>query len=277
MMRLCCLSLSFRPQFQAGLMDDLKFIDFCGHLRFDGVDFNVSSLRSLEQDHLRKIKKACLERGLTIACVGINNDFGRPASDQETVQQQIRAGIDAAQFLGAPEVRLFAGYVHPGDTRDQVWRRTVVGLRRAADYAAKAGIVAGVQNHNHNNVTQTGEDVVRLLREVNHPWCAHVLDTGQFLGSRGAAGARPEDAAKYDVYHSIQRTAPLAVLVRAKLYRLRDGKEDWLDYRRIFRILRRAKYNGFVSLVYEGWENMDAMHAVPIGAKFLREQLLSQD
>jgi sugar phosphate isomerase/epimerase len=276
MMRFCCLSLSFRPQFQAGLMDDLRFVDFCGQLQLDGVDLNVSSLRSLEQSHLAKIKKTCLERGLTIACVGINNDFGRPASDQETVQQQIRAGIDAAQFLGAPVVRLFGGYVHSGDTRDQVWRRTVAGLRQAADYAAKVGIVAGVQNHNHNNVTRTGDDVVRLLKDVNHPWCAHVLDTGQYLGSRGAAGARPEDTAKYDLYQSVERTAPLAVLVRAKLYRLRDGKEEWLDYHRIFRILRQVKYNGFVSLVFEGWEDMDAMHAVPIGAKFLRDQLFAQ-
>jgi len=277
MMRLCCLSLSFRPQFQAKVMDDLSFIDFCGQLQLDGVDFNVSSLRSLEQNHLRKIKKACLERGLTIACVGINNDFGRPVSDQETVQQQISSGIDTAQFLGAPVVRLFAGYVHAGDTRDAVWQRTVAGLRRAADYAAKAGIVAGVQNHNHNNVTRTGDDVVRLLKEVDHPWCTHVLDTGQFLGSRGAAGARPEDAAKYNVYQSIERTAPLAIFVRAKLYRLQSGKEEWLDYRRIFKILRRVKYNGFVSLVYEGWDDMDAMHAVPTGARFLRDQLLSQD
>ena len=67
------------------------------------------------------------------------------------------------------------------------------------------------------------------------------------------------------------------MLIRAKLYHLRDGKEDWLDYRRIFKILRSVKYNGFVSLVYEGWDDMDAMHAVPIGARFLRDQLVSQD
>ncbi len=276
-MRLCCLSLSFQPQFRAKQMDDLAFIDLCGQLQLDGVDLNMSSLRSLEPDHLRKIKKACLERGLSIACIGINNDFGRPPRDQEAVDQDIRTGIDAAQFLGAPVVRVFAGYVHEGDTRTAVWQRTVTGLRRASDYAAKAGIVAAVQNHNHNNVTRTGDDVVLLLKEVDHPWCAHMLDSGQYLGSRGAGGARPEDATQYDVYQSIEKTAALAVFVRAKLYRLRRGKEEWLDYPRIFKILRRVKYNGFVSLVYEGWEDMDAMHAVPIGAKLLRDCLLSRE
>ena len=117
MMRLCCLSLSFQPQFQAKQMDDLAFIDFCGHLQLEGVDLNMRSLSSLEPNHLRKIKKACLERGLSIACIGINNDFGRPPQDQEAVHRDIRTGIDAARLLGAPVVRVFAGYVHEGDAR----------------------------------------------------------------------------------------------------------------------------------------------------------------
>ena len=115
--------------------------------------------------------------------------------------------------------------------------------------------------------------VLSLLKDVGHPWCSHVLDTGQYLGSPGAAGAGPDDARRYDLYQSIARTAPLAVLVRAKLYRLRSGKEEWLDYDRIFKILRGVKYNGFVCLVYEGWTEMDAPHAVPIGVKFLRPYL----
>src|SRR5207237_5343347 len=119
----------------------------------------------------------------------------------------------------------------------------------------------------------TGEDVVQLLQEVNHPWCTHMLDTGQYLGSLGASGARPDDPQKHDVYKSIERTAPLAVYVRAKLYRIRSGKEEWLDYDRIFAILRKVKYNGFVCLVYEGWSDLDAGQAVPSGAKFLRSHL----
>ena len=77
------------------------------------------------------------------------------------------------------------------------------------------------------------------------------------------------------MYKSIEKTAPLAVFVRAKLYRLGSGKEEWLDYDRIFKILRGVKYKGFVCLVYEGWKDMDAPHAVPKGVKFLRSYLTS--
>jgi sugar phosphate isomerase/epimerase len=270
MMRLCCLSLSFRPEFAAKQMDDLKFIDLCGQLELDGVDFNLGSLASTERDHLKKVKKACLERGLGIACLGVSNNFGRPAEAEHT---KVRQGIEVAQFLGAPVVRLFAGSVSAGQTRETVWKQVVTGLRQAAEWGEKAGVVIGLQNHNHGNVAATGDDVIRLLKEVDHPWCQHVLDTGQYLGSPGASGAKPEDARRYDVYQSIAQTAPRAVLVRAKLYRLKNGKEEWLDYGRIFKTLRSVKYNGFVCLVYEGWQDRDAMHAVPDGVKFLRGYL----
>jgi len=275
MMRLCCLSLSFKPEFAAGQLDDLKFIDLCAKLELDGVDFNLSSFRSLERSHLKKVKKACLEHGLSIACLGVSNDFGRPADQQEAVLKQVRQGIDAAQFLGVPVVRLFAGGVGEGKPREEVWKRAVDGLRRAAEAGEQAGVVVGLQNHNHNNIAATGEDVVKLLKDVDHPWCKHILDTGQYLGSLGASGAKAEDPRQHDLYKSIAQTAPLAVFVRAKLYRLKSGKEEWLDYDRIFKILKGVKYNGFICLVYEGWKDADAMHAVPEGVKFLRGYLSS--
>jgi sugar phosphate isomerase/epimerase len=274
MMRLCCLSLSFQREFDAKQLDEFSFIDLCSQLDLDGVDFNLRSFRALDATHLKKVKKACLERGLSIACVGISNDFGRPLDEQDAVHRQIRQGLEAAACLGAPLVRLFGGSVRPGQSREEVWRRTVEGLQRAADYAERVGVVAGLQNHNHNHVTRTGDDVARLLQEVGHPWCAHILDTGQYLGSLGAGGARPDDPRRYDVYQSIQRTVRLAVLVRAKLYRLRGDREAWLDYDRIFKILQGVPFKGFVSLVYEGWQDMDALHAVPLGVKFLRRYLL---
>jgi sugar phosphate isomerase/epimerase len=170
-------------------------------------------------------------------------------------------------------LRPFAGSVGAGRSRNAVWGRAVAGLRRAAEEAEMAGVVVGLQNHDHGYVAATGEDVARLLREVGHPWCKHVLDTGQYLGSPGASGATPEDPGRYGAYRSIARTAPLAVLVRAKRYRLRTGKETWLDYGRIFKALREARYHGFVSLVYEGWPDRGAPHAVPDGVRFLRGYL----
>ena len=98
-MRLGCLSLSFRPEFQARQLDDLRFIDLCAQLGLDGVDFNMGSFQSLERGHLKKIKKACVEHGLDITCIGVSNNFGRGSAEQEAVQQQI---LEPQLHVGEP-------------------------------------------------------------------------------------------------------------------------------------------------------------------------------
>lgn len=107
-----------------------------------------------------------------------------------------------------------------------------------------------------------------MVRQVNHSNLAHVLDTGQYCGSLGASGATPESAQRYELYKSIEQTAPLAVFVRAKIYRIETGEEEWLDYPYIFSILNRVGYNGWVSIVYEGQEDEET--ALPKAVKYLR-------
>jgi len=77
----------------------------------------------------------------------------------------------------------------------------------------------------------------------------------------------------YDHYYrSIEQVAALTQFVRAKLYLLDDqGAEKFIDYKRVFNILRGVHYNGFVSLVYEGKE--DEMTAMPRGTRFLRSHV----
>ena len=52
----------------------------------------------------------------------------------------------------------------------------------------------------------------------------------------------------------MEQTAHLATHVRAKFYKIDSGKEEWLDYERIVRILIDAGYNGPLSVVFEGKE-----------------------
>ena len=57
--------------------------------------------------------------------------------------------------------------------------------------------------------------------------------------------------------------------MRAKIYNLdASGREQWIDYDRVFNILRAIHYHGIVYIVYEGKgdEKADVASAV----KFLR-------
>ncbi len=50
-----------------------------------------------------------------------------------------------------------------------------------------------------------------------------------------------------------------------------DGREKWIDYDKVFNILRGVHFNGFISLAYEGKE--DQSTAIPRGNQFLRSFL----
>jgi hypothetical protein len=112
--------------------------------------------------------------------------------------------------------------------------------------------------------------VRKILETVNNPYLSHILDTGQYVGSPGASGQRGKEDPSLNFYGSIEETAPLAVHVRAKIYRISTGEEAWLKYPRIFDILKGVDYNGWVSIVYEGQDEEAEDTAVPKAVDYLR-------
>ena len=95
---------------------------------------------------------------------------------------------------------------------------------------------------------------MRIYKAIRSPWLGINLDTGNFAG---------------DPYAGIEMLAPYAVIVQAKTY---HGGGEWytldLDYPRIAGILRKANFQGYVSLEMEGKE--PAAAAVPKSLEVLR-------
>ncbi len=270
MMRLSCLTLSYGKQFTSGQMDIFGFLNTCRALNLDGVDIHVRNLKGTERPHLKQVRRQCLDRGLTISSVCVTTEFGRSA---EAVPQEIekaRGAMEVGMFLGAPILRVFVGSAPSPEKREEAFRRSVEALRKTSEIGAELGMPVALQNH--SGLTSTGDDMLRFYKEVRHPNFTLLLDTGHFAGRDGPNGPRIAGLTYKDYYHSIEQVAPLTQFVRAKLYNLdADGREKWIDYDRVFNILRGVHYNGFISLVYEGQE--DAMSAIPRGARFLRSYL----
>ena len=270
MMKLGCMSLSYKGEFAAGELDLEGFIDRAGELRLDGIDIHTGAFASTEPDYLRRIRMQALKRGLALSYIGVSSNFGKPREQLEAEIDTARKWIDVAEFMGIPLVRVFAAWVPPDDTEEAVWARMIPCLKEVAEHGQAKGVVVGLHNHNHGCVTRTGKDVRRILEEVDNPYFSHILDTGQYVGSPGASGARGQEDPALDFYGSIAETAPLAVHVRCKIYRIQTGEEAWLDYPRIFEILRQVNFNGWLSIVYEGQDVEPEATAVPKAVRYLR-------
>ncbi len=85
-------------------------------------------------------------------------------------------------------------------------------------------------------------------------WLQLLMDTGNFLE---------------DPYSRLAKLAPKTIFIQAKTY---YGGGTWytldLDYPKIAEILRRQNYRGYISLEFEGKE--DLMTAIPKSLAMLR-------
>ena len=270
MMKLGCMSLSYKDEFSAGEINLEGFIERAYELGLDGIDLHTGAFGSTEPDYLRRIRLQALRRGLALSYIGVSSNFGKPQEELAAEVATAKEWIDVAGFMGIPLVRVFAAWVPEGDTEEAVWARMIPCLKEVAEYGDAKGVVVGLHNHNHGCVTRTGKDVRRIIDEIDNPYFSHILDTGQYVGSPGASGADGVEDPSLDFYGSIAETAPLAVHIRCKIYRIQSGQEQWLDYPRILDILRGVNYNGWLSIVYEGQDVEPEAAAVPKAVNYLR-------
>lgn len=256
-----------------------SFIDLARELRLDVIDFRVDvGFGSLDRDYLRGLKIKCLKAGLPIGYLASGGHFA--GTDEELRQKvaQAKADVEVAAYLGTPMIRLFcgapacsaAGFRCAGRPGVGDAEREIGCFQEVCDFAADAGIIVGLQNH-----PSTGDNVLRILRETNRENFTFILDTGQWVGSPGLnRGVGDPDV---DIYRFMEQTAPHASHVRAKIYKIDSGREEWLDYPRIVGILKSAGFNGVVSITFEGQDvnDCDDRETFRLAARHLRETIAS--
>ncbi len=274
MIKLSLQSLCYRDTFNRGDIDLFGMIDKAYEYRLDGIDIHFAHFASTSREYLEQVRMACHERGLHICYIGVSNNFGMVGEAQREQIDNMKKWIDVAATMGIQMVRSFGGWIPEDETEESVWPRIVGATSEVAEYGASKGVVVGLHNHNHGCAPATGDQVLKILDEVNHPYYSHILDTGQYRGSPGASkGERGVEGTEHNFYGSIAASAPRAVHVRAKIYRIASGTEAWLDYDRIMPIIKSVGFNGWMSVVFEGQDEMDEVDAVPLAANFLRRKL----
>jgi sugar phosphate isomerase/epimerase len=271
MIRVNLFSLSYRNTGPDGRVDLMQVIDYAARLRLDGVDLEARQFASTEPAYVEGLRQRAFKNGLAISYLGVRSDFGRVGPQLREEVARVKEWIEVAAFMRVPLVRVVGATIPNGETEASVWPRLGDSFREITEHGRRNAVRIGLHNHNHGAVPATGEQVLRLLDEIDDPYMQHILDTGQFRGSPGASGQqRAERIASEELYAHIEATITRASVVRTKFYRNADGRERWLDYGRIFEIIRASGFNGPLSIVYEGHDALGEEVAIPNAVGELR-------
>ncbi len=272
-MKLGCSSWSYHAAFRAGRLDLLEFVRLCGDdLELDGVELVDLHFPSTEPDYLRQLKKACVDRHLTVAGLAVSNDFGSRAR-RDAERQKVQQWCDVAAYVGAPIIRVFAGWLSPAEPpRDEgriigfirrivgparpdprrTWSDIAETLRLCADYAGERGVTLALQNSRSDGIVGSPWQLAQLVRDVGSPWLRVCLDPADLADRTGIDAALPETV---QAHARMRDVAP-------------DGSDGRIAWPLLLQTLKLGRYRGFLLLDYEGVEDPET--AVPRATRYLR-------
>ena len=249
-----------------------EVIDHAANLGADGVDVLHVQMDNETPEYLTSLRKQAEDNGIELICLSIHQDFVDPDKvERDKNIEHTRHCIDIAHDLGISYIRLNSGRwntiksfdelmanrgiepVLPGFTEDDGFNWCIESIMECLPAAEKAGVVLALENH--WGLTRSPEGLLRIVNAIDSPWLGVLMDTGNFLE---------------DPYNKLEQIATQTVFVQAKTY---YGGGEWytldLDYPRIAQILKKANYQGYISLEFEGKE--DANTGVPKSLELLRQ------
>ena len=255
-MKLGLCTWSYNRTFASGKMDMEKCLEVCAKdLKAGGVDIIDMHLKSQEEGYLLKIKKLATDLQITISAVSPGNSFGKDKeADEKAEVARINSWTDTAYLLGAPNLRIFAGWA-PKARHAELWPKVVKSIKECALYAGQKGVTLAIESHNDGGYLPTSVETLKLLKDVNSPWVKLNLDTGNYHDK--------------DIYGALEKSMQHATHMHAKIHKLSpDCRELEFDYGRILKIIKDANYRGFLNVEYEGKE--EEVEYVPKAFEMIR-------
>ncbi|WP_256007531.1 sugar phosphate isomerase/epimerase family protein [Pedobacter deserti] len=153
--------------------------------------------------------------------------------------------VDAAKVLGCKTIRVNAA---GRGSADDVKKAAVDGLGRLSEYGKKNKINIIVENH--GGYSSDGQWLADVMKQVNNAYCGTLPDFGNF---------RISAEKTYDKYQGVKELLPYAKGLSAKTYDFDEaGNEANIDYDRMFKIIREAKWSGIIGIEYEGSKYSEA-------------------
>ena len=284
-MKICVSSYSFNRLYKKGVMTQFEAIAKAKELGYDGIEFAglIHGDDVSDADYAKTLKAEADRCEFPIVSFVFGSDLvngtGGRTPDEEVAE--VKRLIDIAEILGVKVIRHDVLW-SLGSYRsfDELLPELAARVRDIAEYASAKGIRTSVENH--GQIYQDPERCERLFNAVAHKNFGLLCDMGNFL----CADADPAKA--------VGLVAPYTVFAHAKDFYFKSGTEDnpgegyfgtragnylkgaiighgVVPVKQCLKILKRAGYDGFVSVEFEGME--DCVPAIRAGFDYLKKNV----
>lgn len=283
-MKLSVSSYSFQQYITAGKLTQFSAIAAAHDLGFDAIEFVTLNAPEgvTRRDFAKSLADEAARLGMTINAYAVGaNLFTPDEASKQAALAQLFEEVDIAEILGAKVMRHDVCWAYAPDkggrSFDAMLPVIAENARAVTEYAAAKGIRTCSENHGY--IAQDSDRVERLVNAVAHPNYGVLIDVGNFA------------CADEDSVTATSRLAPLAVHAHAKDFIKRSFLEGpaegffqtrgcnylrgtavgdgVIPVKQCIAVLKRAGYDGYLSLEYEGKE--DCIEGIKKG----RENLLS--
>jgi len=267
-MKVSVSSYSFQQYIKAGKMTQLDCVKKAKEMGFDAIEFTDLHKETLEEqkEFAALIKKEAVDCDIDINAYTIGACLFHESEDaMEAEVDRLKGQLDVAKILGVGVLRHDVCYQlgKTGKSRsfDLMLPDIAKNARLVTEYAQSLGIRTCTENHGY--IAQDSDRVERLFHAVHHDNYGLLVDIGNFV----CVDENPATA--------VSRVAPYAFHVHAKdmYYRTSPtgncnhqtrgcnyfggavvGEGD-IPVKKCLSILKRAGYEGYVSIEYEGIED----------------------
>jgi sugar phosphate isomerase/epimerase len=263
--------------FVAGTRDYEAWIREAPSLGGEGIEHYDGFFRSLQPADVDPIVRAMHETGQVTSLVCFSPDFTHPDPDERGRQvERQKAAIDLTTRLGGRFCRTLSGQRYPEMTREQGIARTIEGIERSLEYAARRNVILCMENHykdgtwRYPEFAQPEDIFLEIIGRIDSPGFGVQYDP-----SNATVGGFDPIAFLEKIKHRVvsmhasdRYLAPGATLEDLKSADGATGYSDTLkhgetgkglnDYDAIFRILAGAGFTGWISLE-DGMNGLDEM------------------
>ena len=266
-------------------MTVFDWIEMASDLPIDGLEMFDGFFTSLDDAYLARVREALEGHGLAMPMLCCSPDFTQPHPQARRREiEREKTLIAATVRLGGGFCRVLSGQRRPEVSRQQGVRWVVECIHELLDCAAEHNIVLAIENHykdnywQHPEFAQKSDVFVEIVHQIESPLFGVQFDPSNTI----LAGEDPIELLKQVKHRVVTMHASDRFLLPGhtmeELQRMEDavGYASILshgvvgkglnDYPRIFRMLREAGFDGWVSIE----DGLNGLEEIRASAEFLR-------